>query len=617
MSQNRLLANLGMRSTLRAQYWSFVRLCARAVSAQPWLFAGFLVFTTGAAVSEGFSVGLLIPLLQSASPGEGRHMPWLDGALGTLLPDDPSMRTVVLAAVLAGLIMLRGLLQVAAAWFAIALPIGMQSRLSCATYDTMLNAGLEFFARSDGGILRTLVLDYPQRVASAIKSITDVIANLLLVVIYAALMLVVSWRITLVATVLVGVLGLGIKYLLTLPLGRTGEALSLWQERWNTLIYETGIGLKLIRLLCAESTLRRSYRSVIVNYFRYDALRQLIGEAYSPLITSVGGLLVCITFIYGTLAAASLDTAQLLVLVLCLYRLMSPVSRILTNFVTINTSLDALWRQEDFARSTAIARPLDGQHPFEQLRKGVVFKGVTFRYPGSDRTALDRLDLTIERGEMIALVGPSGAGKTSLVNLLGRLYDPQRGRIEIDGKDLRDYQIAAWRRRIAVVTQDITLFNMSVAENLSFGLDAVTPDGLNKAAAQAAASDFIAELPEGWDTRLGDRGVRLSGGQQQRLSIARAILRDPDLLILDEATSQLDTITEQSIRRLIESYRGKRTILVIAHRLSTVRRADRIVVMREGRVVECGSHWELAASQSTYRAMLEADELNVVPDLSV
>jgi ABC-type multidrug transport system fused ATPase/permease subunit len=211
--------------TLLTQYRQFFRLCARTVAAQPWLFAGFLVLTTGAAVSEGFGVGLLIPLLQAAAPGASGRMPWLDGTFGTLLPSDPGMRTATLAGLLAGVIVLRGLLQVASSWVAIALPIGVQTRLSCATYDTMLDAGLEFFARNDGGILRMLVHDYPLRLASAIKSITGAIANLLLALIYVALMLAVSWRITLVAIVLVGTLGLGVKYLPTLPLGRTGEAL--------------------------------------------------------------------------------------------------------------------------------------------------------------------------------------------------------------------------------------------------------------------------------------------------------------------------------------------------------------------------------------------------------
>jgi subfamily B ATP-binding cassette protein MsbA len=605
-----------MSSMIRKQYAHFLWLCWQAVVAQPWVFAGFVVLTTAAAVSEGFGVGLLIPLLQAASPVLV-GMPRIEGALAVVLPVDAGMRTAALAGVLGGLIIMRGVLQVAASWCAIVLPLRLQTRLSCATYDTLLGAGLDFFARNDGGILRTLVHDYPQRLASSIKSMTDVIANFLLTAIYAALMLAVSWRMTVISVVLVGSLGLGIKYLLTLPLGRTGEALSNWQERWNTLIYETGLGLKLIRLLGAEPTMRRSYRFVINNYIRHDSLRQLIGEAYSPLMTTVGGVFVCGMLIYGSVSGIGIDTAQLLVLVLCLYRLMSPVSRVLTNFVFINTNLDALRRQENFARSTAAARPVEGSRPFKHLYEGIDFDDVYFKYPGSDRAALTGLNLTIGRGQMIALVGPSGAGKTSVVNLLGRLYDPQRGSIRIDGHDLREYQVADWRRRIAIVTQDITLFNMSVADNLTFGLDGVTRDALELAAERAAASEFIANLPQGWDTRLGDRGVRLSGGQQQRLSIARATLRDPDLLILDEATSQLDTITEQSIQRLIEAYRGERTILVIAHRLSTVRRADQIAVMRDGRVIECGPHRELAARASTYRSMLDAHELNVMADVTI
>src|SRR5262249_21627316 len=187
-------------------YRQFMRLCARTVVAQPWLFAGFLILTTGAAVSEGFGVGLLIPLLQAAAPGKSASIPWLDNALGALLPSDHSVRTAALAGLLAVVIVLRGALQVAASCVAIALPIGVQTRLSCATYDTMLDTGLDFFARNDGGILRTLVLDYPQRLASAIKCLTDVLANVLLALIYAALMLAVSWKVTLVSTVLVGIL---------------------------------------------------------------------------------------------------------------------------------------------------------------------------------------------------------------------------------------------------------------------------------------------------------------------------------------------------------------------------------------------------------------------------
>jgi subfamily B ATP-binding cassette protein MsbA len=603
--------------SLRAQYRQFWRLCGRAVSAQPGLFVGFIIMSTAAAVSEGFGISLLIPLLKQGMPsGAGGGIPWLDTFLAMILPDEQEKRTAVIAALLAVVILARGVLQIGAAYVAIALPLHVQSRLSRAMYDAMLDTGLDFFARADGGIMRTLVYEYPQRLAGSIKSMTDIIANLLLASIYVALMVLVSWQMTVTSIVLVGLAGFGLKYVLTMPLARTGLALSVWQERCNTLIHETSLGLKLIRLLGAESVMRRSFHAALLNYFRHDALRQLIGEAQSPLMTTLGGLFVCGVLIYGATMGVGLDTAQFLVLVLCLYRLTTPVSRILTNLVTINTSLDAMQRQEEFADMTAATKLVDGSRPFEKLREGIRFADVTFRYPGSDRPALKGLDLTIRRGEMIALVGASGAGKTSVVNLLGRLYDPDSGRIEIDGVDLRDHEIAMWRRKIAMVTQDITLFNMSVADNLTFGLEGITQEALDTAAARAAATEFITELPEGWDTRLGDRGVRLSGGQQQRLSIARAMLRDPELLILDEATSQLDTITERTIQQLISSYRGEGTILVVAHRLSTIRRADRIAVMSDGRVVELGSHDDLVARKGYYCTLLDAQQLEVVHDMA-
>ncbi len=603
------------RSLVRAQSRRFAGLFGRTIAAQPGLFGGFVVLATAVALTEGFGVSLLIPLLQQGGDiGTGGRMPWLDGWIAATLPSQAADRTIVLATILIAVILARGLLQVASSYLAIILPLRVQSRLSRASYDMVLRASLDFFARSDAGVLRTLVQEYPQRLASSIKAVTDAIASALLAAIYIALMLWVSWPMTLLSLALVGLAGLGIKHLLTVPLARTGEALSSWQERWNTLIHETGLGLKLIRLLGAESTMRASYQNVIRNYMKHDAVRQLIGEAQSPLLTTLGGVFVCGMLIYASTAERGIDTATLLVLVLCLYRLTAPVSRIMTSLVIINSNLDALQRQETFARTTITDERRDGARRFTGLRQGIRLAGVTFRYPGAERPVLDDLELTVRRGEMVALVGPSGAGKSTVVNLLGRLYDPQRGRIEIDGTDLREFEIATWRRLIAVVTQDITLFNMSVAENLTFGLEGATQEALERAAKRAAAAQFIADLPLGWDTRLGDRGVRLSGGQQQRLSIARAILRDPDLLILDEATSQLDTLTEQSIQQMIDAYRGDRTILVVAHRLSTIRRADRVAVMREGRIVELGSHEELAARNGQYRAMLEAQQIDLVAE---
>jgi len=236
-------------------------------------------------------------------------------------------------------------------------------------------------------------------------------------------------------------------------------------------------------------------------------------------------------------------------------------------------------------------------------------------YEANRGAALDGVDLEVRRGEIIALVGISGAGKSSVLTLLMRLRDPSSGRVVVDDIDLRNYDVTTWRRRVSIVSQDIVLFNDSVRNNLCFGLQDVPDATLWAALRDASAEEFVRDLPEGLDTQLGDLGRKLSGGQRQRLALARALVADPDLLILDEATSQLDSITEASIQHTIDVARGRRSVLIVAHRLSTVRNADRIYVLDQGRVVEQGTHAELQATGGQYRRFFELQTIGLVPDV--
>ncbi|HEX6640377.1 MAG TPA: ATP-binding cassette domain-containing protein [Thermoanaerobaculia bacterium] len=218
---------------------------------------------------------------------------------------------------------------------------------------------------------------------------------------------------------------------------------------------------------------------------------------------------------------------------------------------------------------------------------------------------LKDIDFEVRGGEVIALVGPSGAGKTTLVDLMARFYDPTEGRITIDGVDLRDFSTRSLRSKFGIVTQETVLFHDTVRANIAYGLPGATAEQIERAADAAHASEFIRHLPEGYDTVLGERGTRLSGGQRQRIAIARAILRDPPILIFDEATSALDTASERLVQEAINRLLQGRTVFVIAHRLSTIRHADRILVLKNGRVVESGRHEELLDRQGTYRQLYE------------
>jgi ATP-binding cassette subfamily B protein/subfamily B ATP-binding cassette protein MsbA len=234
----------------------------------------------------------------------------------------------------------------------------------------------------------------------------------------------------------------------------------------------------------------------------------------------------------------------------------------------------------------------NGSVPFTGLKRAIDLISVDFGYTPDD-LVLHNITLTIERGKMTALVGASGAGKTTLVDLIPRFYDPTQGQVLIDGVDLREFEINSLRRKMAVVSQDTFIFNTSVWNNIAYGMPQATAAEIREAARLANALEFIEEMPAGFDTPLGDRGVRLSGGQRQRIAIARALLRDPEILILDEATSALDSVSERLIQESIEKLSVGRTVIAIAHRLSTIAKADKVVVLEQGRIVEQGNYQEL------------------------
>ncbi len=310
----------------------------------------------------------------------------------------------------------------------------------------------------------------------------------------------------------------------------------------------------------------------------------------------------------GTMASqAAFTTGDLVMFLAYLGWLLNPLAMIANSATQLQNGLSGLDRALDLLDEPIEmpSRPGAVMVQPQQVAGRLTLENVSYRYPGATEPVLREINLEVQAGQMVALVGPSGAGKTTLTNLIARFFEPTRGAILLDGRDLRDIQLDSYRRLLGIVEQDIFLFDGTIADNIGYGRRGATRDQIITAATQANAHEFIMPMAHGYDTFIGERGVKLSGGQRQRLAIARAILADPRILILDEATSNLDTQSERLIQASMETLMAGRTCFVIAHRLSTIAHADRIVVIEHGRIAEQGRHEELMARSGHYRQMVE------------
>ena len=376
----------------------------------------------------------------------------------------------------------------------------------------------------------------------------------------------------------------------------------------NERVEDSLSGIRVVQSFANEGLENRLFGTANAAFLRSRRLGYLSEAWFSAGTTTFGQLVTIAVIVVGALRVveAQLSIADMLTFLLCVAVLVDPINRVTTAVRWWQDGFTGFARAMEILETAPEIADRPGAVELPRPRGAIRFEDVTFRYEEDGPHVLDRLSFDIAAGEFVALVGPSGVGKSTLCALIPRFYEPAGGAIRIDGRDIRDVTLESLRRHVGVVQQDVYLFAGTIAENLRYGRPEATADEIVAAAKAADAHDFISALPRGYDTDIGQRGVKLSGGQKQRLTIARAFLKDPAILIFDEATSALDNESERAIQRSLQTLAKGRTTIVIAHRLSTVRRADRLLVLSSRGIVEEGTHDALIAAGGAYAALYEA-----------
>ena len=555
---------------------------------------GLLASILGSAL-EGAAMGLILSFSQGLIDPHAKAIQtgvsWFDSlVLGINQP--PNIRLFYLSIVILTVTWVRAaLLYIQNVYIAI-IQNTLIYRLRVQVFEQLQSLSLSYFTQTRLGELINSLTTEINRLWLPFMYAAALITLSFSLIVYLIALIALSWEMSLLAVLSLTLLSIGLATLKK-QIRESSFAVTEANSHFTSVAVEFISSIFTVHAFDTQNFERQRFYQASADIKRKSIRANLISTIIGPLSSGIGFTIVLAILLLGFFVF-KVQPATLLTFVYALLRFVPVVQQMNQTATGITECYGSLTKVKDLLETTNKPYFKNGTQLFTGLERSIEFLSVDFGY-NDNSSVLYNISLEIKKGQTTALVGSSGAGKTTLAALVPRFYDPQAGKILVDGVDVRSFDISSWRQKIAIVSQETFIFNASVRENIAYGITEIEDEAIWRVAKLANALDFIMQLPDGFDTQLGDRGANLSGGQRQRISIARALLRDPEILILDEATSALDSMSEQLIQKALEELSINRTVIAIAHRLSTIAHADKVIVLEQGQVVEQGTYQNLLA----------------------
>jgi len=467
---------------------------------------------------------------------------------------------------------------------------------------------LGYFNRQHSGTITSIVMNDVEQLQTAFAVVFQrLFVEPINILTFVALLFIISWKLALIAIIIIPLAGIAI-FSIGRSIRRKSRRTQAKIAEIMQILTETVTSIRIVKAFVNEKEEVKNFTRESKHYFKLLLKRARLDLIAGPTTETFGVIIGVVLLWYGgmeVLAQKGVSAEDFIRFILILFSILGPIKQ-LSN-VNLKIQIGAASAERIFGLLDTPPEIVEDPDPVELdvFNNAIEFDQIHFEYSDADERVLDGVSFTIKKGEIVALVGPSGSGKSTIADLIPRFFDVSKGALRIDGNNVRKISFSSLRGSMGIVTQEVILFNDTIRKNIAYGQSDVTEEAIRKAAEAANALEFIEQTPDGFDTLIGERGVNLSGGQKQRLAIARALLKNPPILILDEATSALDTESEKMVQKAIEVLMKDRTVLVIAHRLSTVQNADKIVVLDKGKILEVGSHNELYEKGGLYRRLYD------------